>query len=279
MTGLALGTLLACAAHDARSALPPHQVFPSSEEALRAVLAEKPRVLGIGEVHASEGDPPGPTTLARFTSRLLPVLAPATTDLVIETWHLDGTCGAPAEAAVAQVQEDTRRPDETKSELTRLVEAAQKQGVRPHDLDIDCAEYATFTEPGGRVSYDALLKLLAEKLGDYARRGVESPDATVVLYGGAVHNDRRPSAAVAAYSYGAAAAARGGYVELDLYAPELVRGNDLLVEPSWAPLLDVTGPGRAILYLREPGSWVLLMEEDGKTPRARPLGSPASRPE
>jgi hypothetical protein len=258
-----LWALLACTTPPVAPVPPPlpaHQVFPSAEEALRSLTASKPKILGIGEVHATEGGPKGPTTLDRFRTRLLPVLAPDYTDLVLETWRLDGTC-APASEVSAKVREDTHRPVETKSELARLVEDAAALGVRPHDLAITCDEYAGLTGEDGAVSYDRLLRLLGGKLGEYAERGVATEDARLVLYGGAVHNDRAPSEAVAPYSYGAAAAARGGYVELDLYAPELVRGNEALVEPSWAPLLGITGPDRAILFERQPGSFVLLLEE------------------
>ncbi len=226
------------------------------------VLASKPRIVGIGEVHATTDGPAGPTTLARFTNKLLPVLAPHTSDLVIETWRLDGTCGAQAEQVVAQVETDTKRPEATKSELVLLVEAAVALDVRPHDLVLTCDEYATLAGPDGQVRYGELLRLLTGKLGDYAQRGLDSPDATIVLYGGAVHNDVFPAEGLAEYSYGVAARAKGGaaYVELDLYAPELIRGNTTLVEPAWAPLLDLTGPDRVVLFERGPGSWVLLLE-------------------
>ena len=78
-----------------------------------------------------------------------------------------------------------------------------------------------------------------------------------MLYGGAVHNDIVPREGLEAWSYGAAARAKGAYVELDLYQPELV--GDALKEPAWAPLLDVTGPDRAILYRRSEGSFVMLL--------------------
>jgi hypothetical protein len=245
--------------------VPTHQVFPTAEAAVTFLLETKPRIIGIGEVHATTDGPHAsdtPTTLARFTTRLLPVLAPTTSDLVIETWRLDGTCGAQAEKVVAQVETDTKRPEATKSELVLLVEQAVALDVRPHDLVITCDEYATLTDAAGEVQYGRLLALLTGKLGDYAMRGLDTPDASIVLYGGAIHNDVFPSDGLADYSYGVAARAKGGpaYVELDLYDPALVRGNTTLVDPVWAPLLDLTGPDRAILYERGPGSWILLLE-------------------
>lgn len=214
-------------------------------------------MVGVGEVHATTDGPAIPTTLSVFTKRLLPIFAPTTTDLVIETWRLDGACVAKAGAVATQVQADTRRPEETKDELSLLVEASLNLGVQPHDLVITCDEYAAIVDPTGEVDYGALLTLVTGKLGDYSRRGFETPGASLVIYGGAVHNDLTPRAEAAAYSY---AVATPGFIELDLYAPELIRGNATMVEPGWAPLLDLTGPDRVILHARGPQSFVLLLE-------------------
>lgn len=243
--------------------LPPHRVFPSSEAALAEVLASQPRVLGVGEIHASTDRPGLASTLSRFTERFMPVLAPRTTDLVIETWRLDRACGAPAEAIVEQVEEDTKRPEATKDELTLLIERAVALGVKPHDLILTCEEYATLTDEDGEVSYDRLLVMLTEKLSDYAQRGLQMEGASLVLYGGAMHNDLYPDPTLSDYSYGPRARATGGeaYVELDLYDAALLRGREGLIEAAWAPLLDATGPDKALLFERGPQSFVLFMEE------------------
>lgn len=250
--------------------LPPYRVLPSVVAALDVVLAGNPRVLGVGELHATTDGPAVQSTLARFTRDVLPALAPRTTDLVIETWRLDGRCGAQEAEVAEKVETETRRPPETKSELVLLVEAAVAAGVRPHDLALTCAEYAAVQDPAGEVVYGELLRILGAKLGEYATRGMETPDATVVLYGGAVHNDAYPREDLAAYGYGAASRAKGGaaYVELDLYAPELVTGA--LLEPAWAPLLAAAGPDRVVLIERGEGSWVLLLET---TPASGPAAA------
>lgn len=258
-------TLLACAAAPppvAAPTLPTHHVVPDVKAALAVVLAGNPRVVGVGEIHSTTDGPAGPSTIARFTRDLLPVLAPRTTDLVIETWRLDEACLPKAEAVATVVQEETHRPEATKSELVLLVEAAVALGVRPHDLAIGCDEYTGLLDPGGALATDALLRLLTAKLQDYALRGLEAPDASIVLYGGAVHNDLYPrSEALAAYSYGVAAGAKGaGYVELDLYDPALLRASPALVEEAWAPLLEKVGPDHVVLVERGPRSWVLLLE-------------------
>lgn len=253
--------------------LPPHQRFPTAEDAVRHLLASAPRVIGIGEVHASTERPGLRSTMSLFTERVLPLLAPQTTDLVIETWRLDRACGAQAEQVVEQVQTETQRPEETPDEILVLARAAKDLGVTPHDLVFTCEEYATVLDEAGEVSYDTLLRLLTVKLGDYAQRGLSTEGARVVLYGGALHNDLFPEPDFAAYSYGPAARAAGGaaYLELDLYDASLLRGREGLIEAAWAPLLDATSTDHALLYERGPQSFVLFLEEQTPSP---PLTAP-----
>lgn len=243
--------------------LPPHTVFASAEEAVRAVLAKRPRVLGVGEVHATTDGPAVPSTISRFTERVLPLLAPETTDLVIETWRLDRACGEQAAAVVETVEIETKRPEQTKSEIVLLAEAALALGVRPHDLVLTCEEYGPLAAADGSVDYDRLLTLLTDKLGIFAQAGLDTPDARVVLYGGAMHNDLFPAEGLEGWSYGEEARAKGGdaYVELDLYQPELLHGKESLIDPAWAPLLErATGPDRAVLFERGPGSYIVFLE-------------------
>lgn len=241
---------------------PPHTVYPSAADALRALLEQRPVVLGVGEVHASTERPGLPSTISRFTAELLPVLAPRTTDLVIETWRMESACGAPAEQVVSQVEVETKRPEETKDEIVILAERAVELGVRPHDLPVSCAEYPTLLDERGEVAYDRLLRLLTLKLGAFADAALDAADATMVLYGGAMHNDVFPSEDLRDYSYGVEARGRGGarYMELDLYQPELLLGREALLEEAWAPLLEgVVGPDSAVLYERGAGSYVLFL--------------------
>jgi hypothetical protein len=166
---------------------------------------------------------------------------------------------------VAQVEVDTKRPEATKSEIVLLAEAAKARGVTPHDLVFTCDEYAGLTGPDGAVVYDALLKALTAKLGAKVDQALARDDVRLVLYGGAMHNDRAPRPGAEAYSYGTAAAARGGdgYVELDLYDPARVAGKALFVDPEWEPLLSEVGPEGVLLVERGPRSHVLLMPAVG----------------
>jgi hypothetical protein len=251
--------LLALACRPAAPALPPHQVFADAPAALRAVWTDEVRVLGVGEVHATIDGPAGETTLARFTAELLPALKP--TDLVIETWRVQGACTEVAAAAAAAIQTETHRPPETPTELARLVQAAVALGVRPHDLALTCEEHASLTDDAGAVQHGLLLRILTDRLREAALQGLATPDARVVLYGGAVHNDLAPREGAEAYSYAVAARAAGGpaFVELDLLDVAVLRAKPSLIEPAWAALVDLAAPDRVILHQRAPGSYVMLL--------------------
>lgn len=254
--------------------LPPHTNFPSAEAAFQSILDQHPHVLGVGEIHATTDGPKVPTTMSTFTRRLLPLLKGQATDLVVETWRLDHACGEQAAAVVDTVQEETKRPEETKSEIVVMAETAQGLGIKPHDLVLTCPEYQPLQDADGEVDYDALLTLLTGKLGDYAQRGLATPDAMVVLYGGAMHNDVSPGEGMEGWSYGSAARKAGGdgYIELDIYQPELLIGKDSLVDDAWAPLLrSAVGPDHVVLYQRGPGSYILLLE-------TAPLDDPGTGP-
>lgn len=240
-------------------AAPTWQVLPNVRAALDIVLADRPRVLGVGELHATTDGPKVPSTMSYFTNEVFPIVAPGASDLILETWRLDGRCGPQEEQVATTVETETKRPEATKSDLVVLAETAIALDVRPHDLAITCEEYATLLRPDGTVIYDTLLRLLTAKLGDFALLGLDTPDAALIIYGGAVHNDRAPRPELAAWSYGPRAAEKGGkaYVELDLYQPELVTGA--MVEPAWEPALKEAGKKHVVLVRRGEGSWVLLL--------------------
>jgi hypothetical protein len=241
-------------------------VFPDAATALRHVLSDKPRVLGVGEIHSKVGAEDVPATLVRFREELLPVLAPHTTDLVIETWRVDGRCGEEAAEVTVQVEVELERPEVVESDIVRLAKQALALGVQPHDLVLACEEYGGLRDAEGEVAYDALLTLLTSKLRALAMEGLETEGASVVLYGGAVHNDLSPSEGLRDYSYGVdvGAAAKGAYVELDLYAPEQLAVSPALVEDAWSPLLDLPALDEGVvLFQRMPGSYVMLLRREG----------------
>ena len=244
---------------------PAHQRLAGAAELVQVIGARSPRILGVGELHQLVDGPQGPAAIDWFTDELLPLLAPSTTDLVIETWIFEGGCGAQEEVVVELLPEATRRPVETEDSIVRLARVARELGVTPHALELSCDDYDAVVGEDGEIVYDRLLTVMTRELGALAKLGLETPDATVILYGGAVHNDLHPRPALAAYSYATALAEQPGghaYLELDLYPPAMAAAQAGFAEEPWFPLLEGAGPEHLVLYERDPQSLLLLPTAD-----------------
>jgi hypothetical protein len=242
-------------------ALPPYSVHPTARAALEAMLARaQPKVLGVGEVHVVTGGPPVRSALARFTDEL-DVVKGRATDLVVETWVTDGRCGEQEKQATAAVKTDTQRPPEVENELTNLLKRGQELKLRPHVLHMTCAHYQEIGSGEGEVDYDKLLQLIGRELLATSRKAL-AKGKLVVVYGGSLHNDRAPNQGVAAYSYGAPLAQElgHGYVELDLYIPELIVGDELMKAEPWYPLTEKATAGQVVLVERSEDSYILLLQ-------------------
>jgi hypothetical protein len=246
--------------------LPPHHVFETAADALAVVLQGNPRVLGVGEFHETTTGPQVTSALSRFTHEMVPALGARSTDLVLETWVMDGACGGQEVQVTLEILEDVNRPPETESELDAVVRVAKESGLGVHALPMSCDDYDAMNPADGEIAYDVVLSLLTAKLRDRALEGLAADDAVVVLYGGAVHNNLYPSDALAPYSYATQIVGQGSYVELDLYVPEIVRTKESLQDEAWVPLLGVAAD-RYVLFERGEGSWILLLPEGPSTPR------------
>jgi len=245
--------------------LPRHWVEPSARAGLARMLEQvKPRVLGVGEVHLVAGGPQVRSALARFTDDMLAGLDGRATDLVVETWVSGNSCGVVEKQVTADVKATTERPPETETEITRLLRRAGELHMRPHVLTMRCNHYQQVRAKSGEVDYDKLLRLIGDELHRNVRAALEGREgASVIVYGGSLHNDRQPNEGVAAYSYGRKLAAElgDGYVELDLYVPELVADDQLLRAEPWYPLLErFSGPDKVVLIERSPGSYILVLQ-------------------
>jgi len=243
--------------------LPRHWVEPTAAAGLARMLEQvKPRVLGIGEVHLVAGGPKVRSALSRFTDDMLAGLDGRATDLVVETWVSEGACGKTEKQVTADVRATTERPPETESEITRLLRRSRELHMRPHVMTMRCKEYEAVRSKTGEVDYDKLLTLIGSELHRNVRAALDAggKQATVLVYGGSLHNDRQPNQGVAAYSYGVKLAEElgDGYVELDLYVPELVESDDLLKAEPWFPLL-ARATGKVVLVERSPRSYILLL--------------------
>ncbi len=252
--------------------------FATPEAAFEAVLAERPLVLAIGETHAQAGTEGIPSSTARFTSALLPLLGGRASDLVLELWVADGSCGQ-RETRVAEVQKPVTEPqrETNQNEFVLLGQRASELGVRPHVLRPSCADYDRVVAAGadGVTEMLALIAreteaLIAATLRRNREQGIER---VVVAYGGAMHNDLVPREGREAYSFGPSVSAHTGdrYVELDLIVPEFIGDSAAWRSLPWYAHFDPRAHPEQVTLLRvRPRSYVLVF--------ARTLTPPAAAP-
>jgi hypothetical protein len=210
--------------------------YSNVAEALRAVLTSEPRVVAVGELHQTKATARVPSALARFTREMLaPLREAGATDLVVETWITTGTCGEAEEKAVAQVDKTTERPARTENEVLTLLKQAKQAGFLPRILQVACQDYQAMMG-GSELDFDRLLRLTRDQLEAQIRVALARPGGRMVVsYGGALHNDLRPTSELVPYVFGPAVsrAVGGRYVELDLYVPEYVDKNAALRKEAW----------------------------------------------
>ena len=263
----------AAASDDAAAAgVVPFRRFATAEQAIVEVLATRPRILGIGEFHQTAGSAPVRSTIERFIDAF-DAVARQSSDLVLETWIEHGKCGKVEAAVAADVQRTTQRPPVVQDHMIRLLNRARELGLGRHILAMECPDYDHVRAEDGAVDYDKMLILIRDKLVQAMKRALArgsrgdagpgaSRDQTIVVYGGAFHNELYPYGGTEDYSYAAAATelVGDGYVELDLYVPEYVQGNKLLATEAWYPLLESdAGPDRVLLIERAPRSYIVIL--------------------
>jgi hypothetical protein len=206
--------------------------------AIASVVPDDARVVGIGELHTRRDGPAVGSALAAFT-RALPALGDRISDLVVETWVPQGDCGVAA-ASTARIEHAVMRPEATKSEVGDLAKTARELGIQPRDMTIACSDYATLAPAGGEPDPAALLTFTTKELARVAVEAVRKPSSArpwVVVYGGALHNDRVPAKGVEEWSYAAAVEAVGTFVEIDVIVPELAEADAASRSQPWFPLV------------------------------------------
>ena len=282
MRALALLALLvaAPAAGKGRPKPPPEpaiQLFDEPAAALRQLLLRRPRVVAFGEYHETTAGPKLPSAIHRFTEGLLPPLPPTASDLVVETWVTDGKCGGQEQQAVAEVAKTTERPATTEDEVVTLLKRAKARQIQPHILTLSCAEYQELQASQAEgLDYAVLLRLIGDKLRQQAIRLLGRPkDRLIVLYGGALHNDRFPKKELARFTFGGdlAKRTRNRYLEIDLLVPEYVEANEALRREPWLrQYQEIAQPQKTVLVRRGEGSYLLWF------PRSPPPTLPPSKP-
>lgn len=242
------------------------ETFKSPREAFASVFAAAPLILGVGEYHELKGAPKVPSAIARFTRDGLPVLDGGASSLIVETWMLNGRCGQVEQQASKAVAKATQRPEETEDEVTTMMGRAYDLGLTNHTLLIDCDDYRSMLDGEGELDAERSLVLMREKVEALAVAVREKgeggwPGKMLILYGGALHNDRHPAAADVAYAFGPSLQREtdGGYVELDLLVPEWVERDEELLRLSWfKPALAEARRGRTVLVAPAPDVRVLV---------------------
>jgi len=254
---------------------PDHWLFRDAAAALDHLLEEHdPLLLAVGEYHQKTDSARVRSAVARFTAEMVRPLSRRASDLVLETWVASGRCGAMEKKVAAQVEKTTKRPEATESELVQLLKHAKAAGIQPHILQVGCDEYKKLLG-GGQVDPVELLGLITRHLRARAegllklRRNkplpgdeAGSPRRLVTIYGGALHNDLYPLEDLAEFTFGAALKKQTGgrYLELDLYVPEYVEGNQDLAREPWFSLLVQASTESVVLVERGKGSYILLLK-------------------
>lgn len=245
---------------------PRARLYPDLGAALLALAAEQPRVIGVGELHVRTDRPlPGVSALARFSREALPAVADRVSDLVVETWTVAPGCVRGVQAS-KQIERSMKRPETTGNEIGALFGVSRERAITAHVMRLTCDDLTSLTATD-KLDAERLLGLVTRELDRVTRSAVRYRDEhhesrpLILVYGGALHNDLYPFESTKAWSYGLAvdAATGGRYVELDVFAPELVEGDPLYEHESWYPLV-AKADGRGVtLVERAPRSYVAIL--------------------
>jgi hypothetical protein len=248
------------------------KAFSNAEAAFDHVLAEQPRVLAIGEAHAQSAGPKLASSTKRFMDGLLTRLAPRATDLVIELWVANGSCGK-VEQKVQKQQEAVTAPQAAtnQNEFMELGHRAKALGIMPHALVPSCEQYKKIAGAGAGDIEEMLTMLKVVTARDVrALLTKRDPERLIVAYGGAMHNDLVPRPGREDFSFGPelAAATTGRYVELDLIIPEQIKDTETWRALPWYSRYSVEKSGsEAYLLSWAPHAYALIFP---KTPEASP---------
>jgi hypothetical protein len=258
IVGLCVGL---CAS--ARAAEPEIAFFDTPAEAMKELLRRQPsaRVFAFGEVHEVSGAPHATPAIRRFSDEMLATL-PAPSELIVETWVEKDTCGKIEHEVRQQVEVMTKRPESTETDIMRLLRLGKARGLRPHILSLSCETYRSLQGKDGQLDAVALLGVVTTELQKQIV-GLLGQADPIVVYGGALHNDRAPRKELAQFSFARAVdqAAHGRYLEIDLYVPEYIEADQAITATGWYQRYASTRkahPSATALVRAAKGSYVFL---------------------
>jgi hypothetical protein len=243
------------------------RLFDTPRKAFEAVLADRPRVLAIGESHAPKGQEGVASVAKRFTNELLPALDGRASDILVEAMAPPQGCKAKTEQVRTKQKVVTEQQASTnQSEYLTLGNEAKRRGIIPDLLRPTCADLDAIERAGDdaiAVSLTTIARLTKGKVSELvdgnAKRG---EDKIVVTYGGALHNDIEPSTERAAWSFGPDLSTKvgGRYVELDVFVREFIQDGDSWQKFEWFKHFDRERyADKAVLFHPRPASYVLIL--------------------
>lgn len=250
-------------------------LFDRPDDALKKALESKPRVVGFGEYHERAGGPKVVPPMERFSHYMVDVIAPYTSDLVFETWIADRRCGKKQAKVDKTVKKQLERPKHQETTMTRLLKKVRARRIQPHRLVFSCAEYQALLNPKTKkIEYGNLLRLITKKLGETTAKIIDHHKKknykrkAIAIYGGAFHNEKYPYDHYGEISFVKAVekvAGKDRYVEVDIFVPEIIRGNKRLSKEKFYPLFEkLASDDKVLLIERGERSFIMVMRQDLK---------------
>ena len=255
-----------CGALDCRS-------FANAEDALSFVLRETaPLVLGVGEIHAQKGTALEASPTQRF-AQLLPLLCGNARHIVIELWTSRNDCGDQRVEEVRQAQKPVTQTQSTsnQNDFLELGNVAKANRIQPHALTPSCDDFRSILAAKDQ-DIARMLELTATRSADLAealltRAKGSTGVPSVVLYGGAMHNDLTPLEGREAFSYGPRLTKSTGNrtTELDIVLREQVKDSETYRRFPWYEHFRADGLDRRFaLYRLGPKSFTLIYPASSK---------------
>ena len=252
--------------------------YDSAVDAFRVAVAGDAVVVGVGEAHAQKGATV-PSSAARFTRDLLPLLQGRASDLLVELMMPPSGCGeATAEVHEKQAAATSRQAETNQNEYVAMGERARALGIVPDMLRPTCADLEGVRRAGDDAIAASLALIArlsaaqAERLIDRDARTDADRGKMVVLYGGMIHNDLAPRPEAASWSYAPELARHahevgGRFVAVSLVVPEFIGDDETWRALPWWSHYDRSRLGRrATLFRTGEASYVLVF------PETRPKG-------
>lgn len=235
------------------------------------MLEKKPLILALGEAHGQK-EIPGVSSARRFTTEMLPMLEGKASDLVVELMVSPENCDKATKNAVSrEIDKATRKQADTnQDEYVAMGEAAKKLGITSHVLHPSCEDFKAITKKGANtvwVALELIARLMREKAEERLAANAGN-EKMVVLYGGAIHNDEDPIVdKPVSFGKRLMEVTHGRYVELDLFAPELVNDEGMWPRFLWFEHFDKNAhPDSATFYTLGPSAFTLLFPRGKMAP-------------